>query len=354
MHRFFYIARSVLVLFLVGFAASATAADVRGRLAKWHPIEIDFRGPLAAETDNSPNPFLDYRLSVELTSPSGRVTTVPGFFAGDGQGNGRGNTWRVRFSADETGPWTYSASFRAGSNIAINLDTQAGSSAALEGATGSFSVEAVPVDAPEFLRHGRLEHVGAHYLKFRDGPYWIKGGTDSPENILGFAGIDGTVDQGGIDANFLHEFSAHRNDWRENDPLFSHASTGADSRGLIGALNYLGAQGVNSIYFLPMNLGGDGQETYPFVGAENNRFNKTHYDISKLHQWNQVLNHAQEQGVALNIVLSETEEANERWLDDGALGVERKLFFRELVARFGYLLAVKWNLGEENDLTANK
>ena len=98
-----------------------------------------------------------------------------------------------------------------------------------------------------------------------------------------------------------------------------------------------------------MNLGGDGQDTYPFVNAENTRYNKTHYDISKLHQWNIILNHAQNSSVALNIVLSETERANETWLDNGELGVERKLFFRELIARFGYLLAVKWNLGEEND-----
>ena len=35
-------------------------------------------------------------------------------------------------------------------------------------------------------------------------------------------------------------------------------------------------------------------------------------------------------------------------LDGGALGPERKLYLRELVARFGYQLALNWNLGEEN------
>ena len=38
-------------------------------------------------------------------------------------------------------------------------------------------------------------------------------------------------------------------------------------------------------------------------------------------------------------------------LDGGALGVERKLYLRELVARFGYSLALNWNLGEENSQT---
>lgn len=346
---FSVLVRANVAAFTLLFASLSLGATVQGERAKWHPISVDFKGPLLSETDQNNNPFLDYRLTVEFTSPSGAVTRVPGFFAGDGQGNGRGNVWRARFSADQEGRWSYRGFMHRGSEIAVNLNRQAGTLVDLEGASGQFDVSPTRSGAPVFVRHGRLEYVGDHYLKFRDGPYWIKGGTDSPENILGFAGIDGTSDHGGIDNNFLHEFAAHRGDWRDADPLFTHASTGADSRGLIGALNYLGEQGVNSIYFLPMNLGGDGQETYPFVGADKTRYNKTHYDISKLYQWNIVLNHAQEQGIALNVVLSETEIENERWLDDGALGVERKLFFRELIARFGYLLAVKWNLGEEND-----
>jgi hypothetical protein len=35
-------------------------------------------------------------------------------------------------------------------------------------------------------------------------------------------------------------------------------------------------------------------------------------------------------------------------LDSGALGLYRKLYYRELVARFGHHLALIWNLGEEN------
>jgi len=333
-------------------AWSAQAGTVSGDLKKWAPIVIDFAGPTAHESDTAPNPFLDYRLTVEFTSPNGNVQSVPGFFAGDGNGGSRGNQWRARFSADQVGQWQYQAVLKSGSEIAINTNSSAGDTVAISGATGEFSISTQAEDAPGFLAHGRLEYTGEHYLKFRDGPYWIKSGTDSPENFLGYAGIDGTVDQGG--SNFLHEFATHRNDARGDDPFFSNASSGADSLGITGALNYLSDQGVNSIYFLPMNLGGDGQETYPFVGGSKTRFNKTHYDISKLYQWNQVLAHAQRRGIALNIQLSETEVANERWLDDGNLGVERKLFFRELIARFGYLLAAKWNLGEENDFPVSE
>ena len=341
--------QSIFVLSVFCASSVAHSATVSGQLEKWYPLNVDFVGPLLDEADDSPNPFLDYRLNVTFTSPSGNSVMVPGFFAGNGQGAGRGNVWRARFSPDETGQWSYSASLRNADEIAVSLDENAGSTVDLEGATGQFNISPISAGAPGFVQSGRLEYVGEHYLKFRDGSYWIKGGTDSPENLLGFAGIDNTVDQGGNESDFLHEYTDHRSDWVEGNPLFTSATSGVDSRGIIGAINYLGAQGVNSVYFLPMNLGGDGQDTYPFVDAANTRYNKTHYDISKLYQWDAILNHAQNSSVALNIVLSETEEANENWLDNGELGVERKLFFRELVARFGYLLAVKWNLGEEND-----
>ena len=343
-----------MTLIFVLAQAQAMAANVSGVRQKWQPINVDFTGPSATERDQSPNPFLDLRLTVTFTSPSGRNIEVPGFFAGDGNGNGSGNVWRARFAADETGTWQYKGALRSGKNVAIDTDASAGSSATLNGDSGSFQITQQPSNAPGFLKHGRLNYVGGHYLKFADGPYWIKSGTDSPENFLGYAGIDGTVDAGGIDKNFLHKYTSHRDQWRSGDPLFTNSKTGEDSLGIIGSLNYLADQGVNSIYFLPMNLGGDGQETYPFVGFQNTAFNKTHYDISKLYQWNTVLSHAQQRGIALNIVLAETERANERWLDNGKLGVERKLYFRELVARFGYLLAGKWNLGEENDFPVSE
>ena len=38
-------------------------------------------------------------------------------------------------------------------------------------------------------------------------------------------------------------------------------------------------------------------------------------------------------------------------MDGGALGDERKLYYRELVARFGHHLALNWNIGEENTNT---
>ncbi len=46
------------------------------------------------------NPFLDVAVDAVFHSPSGRAFTVPGFYDGE-------QTWRVRFSPDEPGQWTY-------------------------------------------------------------------------------------------------------------------------------------------------------------------------------------------------------------------------------------------------------
>ena len=50
------------------------------------------------------------------------------------------------------------------------------------------------------------------------------------------------------------------------------------------------------------------------------------------------------------------ETENELLLDNGDLGTQRKLYYRELIARFPHHLALNWNLGEEinNASTAQK
>ncbi|MEM8714091.1 MAG: DUF5060 domain-containing protein, partial [Planctomycetota bacterium] len=327
---------------------AGTEGLVSGAGLEWHPVTIDFDGPGTWETSEQPNPFLDYRLNVTMTRPDGTEMVIPGFFDGDGNGGGSGQVWRVRFTPDTAGIWTYRASFRSGESIATNLDANAGVPTSFDGATGAFAVMAMDPNARGLLGKGRLDYVGDFYLQAQGtGDAFIKTGTNSPENFMGYAGFDNVQDNGGV--GIIHRYGPHVSDWRQGDPYFRSSTTGVDSKGIIGALNYLGKQGVNSLYFLPMNMGGDGQETTPFVGYEKTHFNKTHYDISRLHQWNMTLNHAQEQGILIQFVLAETEWANEHWLDEGEMGVERKLFFRELVARFGYLNGIKWNLSEEND-----
>lgn len=321
------------------------AAAIEGTFKKWYPVTVDFAGPTHSETDNSPNPFLDYRLQVTFSAPSGKTYNVPGFFDGDGNGGGTGNVWRVKFNPDESGTWNYTASFRQGSNIAVSTNPTAGTATSFDGETGSFDVADRDPNAPGFFKWGRLEYVGGHYLKFRDGSYWIKGGADSPENLLGYAGFDNTP-------NYLHTYSPHVGDWQTGNPIFN--TNGNDGgKGLIGAINYLSSQNVNSVYFLPMNIGGDGQDTAPFVHVSDwegwSPNDVVHYDISKLRQWDEAFTYMQEKGIHLHFVLNEAEEQNKRALDDGTLGNQRKLYYRELIARFGHHNSLQWNISEEYD-----
>ena len=324
-------------------AVNKRAYAITGERKKWHPVTLDFAGPDTSETAVDPNPFLDYRLQVQFTSPGGRTYNVPGFYAGDGKGRASGNIWRARFSPSEAGKWSFAASFRKGSQVAIRLDAQAGESIGFDGCQGSFHVEECDEKAPGFLKWGRLEYIGKHYLKFHDGPYWLKGGNDTPEDLLAFVGFDNTP-------RAKHKYAEHVQDWNEGDPDWNNGA----GKGIIGFLNYMSKEHVNSIYFMPNNIGGDGKNVWPYVGKINPKGHpdndNLHFDIRKLRQWEIVFDHAQRKGIFLHFVLNEAEELNKRELDDGRLGVERKLFYRELIARFGHHLALQWNLCEEYNL----
>lgn len=316
----------------------ALAAEVTGTLRQWHKVELAFSGPYHAEWDSSPtNPFLDYRLQCLINGPSGQVYDVPGFFDADGSSGESGNRWVCRFSPDEPGDWSYVASFRRGSEIAVSVDPGAGSPADFDGEGGTFTVLASDKAGHDFRSsaRGRLINVGDHYLAFQgSGDRWIKGGVNVPENLLAYSGFDNT-------AQARHSFSAHVSDWRSGDPDWN----GGAGRGIIGALNYIADTGGNAVYFLPMNIGGDGQDTFPTIAQQD----KLHYDTSKLRQWEMVFSHATARGIFLHFQLAETESGNENYHDRGRLGRERKLFYRELIARFAHHPGLQWDLGEEND-----
>jgi PelA/Pel-15E family pectate lyase len=323
----------------------AARAQAEGQPVVWQPLTLDFHGPEAAETDNAPNPFLDIRLQVVFRGPSNQRIVVPGFFDGDGKDGPKGHAWRVRFSPDAPGKWEYSAEFRTGPGVAIQIEPDAGAPLVFPGLAGSFVAAPRDPDAPGFQKWGRLRYVGGHYLKFQDGPWWIRGGTDEPEDLLGYAGFVRTPPR--------HKFTAHIEDWRQGDPDWGDRQ----GRGIIGALNSLGDQHVNSIYFLTMNVGGDGKDVWPWAGQINGRGSPDndhlHFDTAKLRQWEIVFDHAERRGIFLHCVLNEAEAANKQELDKGELGPERQLYYREMIARFGHHLALQWNLCEEYNLNFN-
>ncbi|MGJ8695169.1 MAG: DUF5060 domain-containing protein [Verrucomicrobiaceae bacterium] len=316
--------------FLVLMSGQVLASPV------WHAVTLDFE---AEGGEEGGNPALDFRLQVRFEGPGERGFEVPGYFAGDGNGGDAGKVWRVHFTPDVAGEWSYEASFRKGEEVAVSLEAEAGEATGFDGKKGSFLVEERNEDAPGYLKWGRLEYVGGHYLKFKDGPYWIRGGVDSPENFLAYEGFDNTPPK--------HRYVDHVSDWREGDPDWNDGK----GKAIIGAINSLAEQKVNSIYMLTMNLGGDGKDVWPWAGTPNGKGdagnNNVSFDQSKLAQWEVVFAHAQRRGMALHFVLNEAEVPNKKELDEGELGVERKLYYRELVARFGHHLALSWNLCEE-------
>jgi hypothetical protein len=331
-----------------------------GEPRKWSKVSLDFVHDVSLNESGSPNPFFDLRLVVHFFEPvAGLVRSVPGFFAADGDaaesGVGAGTIWRVHFTPDAAGTWYYVADFRAGPGLAIDPDLDAGTPASFDGANGSFLVEPTDPAAPGLLAKGRLEWVAKHHLRFAEtGEYFLKNGADSPENFLAYYEFDSTSDQGGLanDLNTtgamdgLHHFDAHALDHVDlGVPLWR----GGQGQRIFGAVNYLSSRGVNSLYALTFNIdGGDGREVWPWSTPTS----KLRYDVSKLAQWERVVDHMTRAGIVWHVITQETE--NDHMLDGGALGSQRKLYYRELIARFGHAPGLIWNLGEENSNSAEE
>lgn len=340
---FMCIAISVLSVFV-----AEAQVGISGELKKWHKVTLTFdSGIITSETD-AVNPFTDYRLNVTFSNGS-KTYLVPGYFAADGDAANTsatgGSKWRVHFAPDAEGIWNYQVSFRTGTNIAINTNPSAGTAVApLDGLTGSFTILPTDKTGRDHRAKGRLEYVGKHHLRFAEtGEYFLKAGCNSPENFLGYYEIDGTYDDGGVTINLpneLHQFPTHVADWHTGDPTWQNGK----GKGIIGALNYLASQKVNAFYFITLNIQGDGQDVWPFISDNSADF--TRYDVSKLDQWEIIFSHMDSLGIMLHFVTQEYE--NQMLLDNGNLGNTRKLYYRELIARFSHHLAITWNLGEEN------
>lgn len=322
--------------------------EIVGELKTWHNITLTFPGPSTSEYDTL-NPFTDYRLDVEFTNGNQKMT-VPGYFAADGNASEssakEGNKWRVHFSPPLEGTWNYHVRFLKGRDIAVADDPESGEKCFMDGEEGEFKVSKTDKSGHDFRAKGRLQYTGGAYLIHTgNGEAFLKGGADSPENLMGYKDFDGTYYGGNNKTrtgeaapnNGLHLYDPHIKDWKEGDPQWKNGK----GKGLIGGFNYLSSKGVNSIYFLTLNILGDGDDVWPYT-SRNERYR---FDCSKLDQWEIVFSHAEKLGIMLHFVLQETE--NQCLLDCGRVDVQRKLYLRELVARFSHHLALTWNLGEE-------
>lgn len=322
--------------------AQQVTVDAPDGLRRWHRVAVLLEGPAATE-GATPNPFLDHRMQVTFVHAASNTTyEVPGHFAADGQAAETsatgGDVWRAWFAPDHVGTWTFTVSFRTGPDVAVDLSPTAGAALApFDGVTGSFEVTATDKSGRDHRGKGRLRYVGRHHLQFADGSWFLKAGADSPENLLAYEDIDNTPNVG----NRRKSWSPHAVDWQPGDPSWQ----GGRGTELIGALNYLASEGLNAVSFLTYSHNGDDKNVFPYVDPND----PLRFDCSKLDQWETVFAHADRLGLYLHFKTQETE--NDQDLDGGALGPERKLYYRELVSRFGHHLALNWNLGEENSNT---
>ena len=326
---------------------------IKGEQRIWHPTTLLFDGPQTAE-DSPNNPFLNFRFNVTFIAPSGNSYLVPGYFAADGDaansGASSGNKWAVHFTPDEIGTWTYSVSFRTGNAVAVSLLPEDGIPVSFDGTTAEFEVLQTNKTLPDNRAKGRLNYVGERYLKFEgNNSYFIKVGADSPENLLAHKDFDNAVTP--------KDWSDHLQDWEDGDPVWQTDK----GKGLIGAVNYLSSKGMNAFAFNMFNLddpqtnndGGDrtiwpwSSDNIPLMEGSGtlSEDSRMRYDVSKLAQWEILFEHADSKGMFLHFKTQE--RGNLKLLDDGDLGVQRKLYYREIIARFGHHLALNWNLGEE-------
>jgi len=310
---------------------------VHGDLMRWHEVILDLTGPASSETA-TPNPFLEYRFNVLFTGPSGQSYLVPGYFAGDGEGGDAGSIWRAHFNPDEVGEWSYVISFRTGNEIAVSLDAAAGTPVAeYDGLTGTFTVTESDKSGDDFRapEKGMLINRGQTYLTYGgSGEPFLYTGPGIPENILGYRGFTNT------NVGIGHLFTVHETDWNPGDPDWNNG----DGRALIGALNYIAEEGGNCLYMMSNTIGGDGKDVFMHLDPNNS---KDRYDNLKLNQWAIALQHAQNLGLFLHWHLAEHESPNMNYYGSTAIPTLRKLYFRMLVARFGHLNGIKWNLMEE-------
>ena len=173
--------------------------------------------------------------------------------------------------------------------IAIDDAPEAGKVISLDKISGAFTVTPNKTKSIDFRTRGKIVVKNQRFMfAGAENGYWLKAGADSPENLLAYEGFDNTYRMAASDDDGeaktdgqIHRFAAHSKDFAEGDPtwvpdlgktLLPHGIT------LVGAINYLSSKGMNSVYFLTNNIGGDGKDVWPYLKPDD----FTRFDCSKL------------------------------------------------------------------------
>lgn len=357
----------VLTILFISFSLNLSAQKISGELKKWHKITLDLEGPQSSELAQ-PNPFTYYRLDVTFTHESGYpILTIPGFYATDGDAQNTsaksGNIWRVHIAPEKTGKWNYLVSFKAGEGIVLK---EGGVSAGyMDGKKGSFEIDNSDKPTTDNRGKGRLDYVGTRYLQYQETKeFMLKAGADSPENMLHYTEFDGTLDgYGKLGKDYLQlmkDWQPHAQDFEPSMEKFTWKN--GKGKNIMGAINYLATKGMNAFSFLTFSVDGDDGCVHPYLVKSDSVFIKAskeskawekalihdRFDVSKLAQWDQVFEYSETKGMFLHFKTFENENASTMGKD--YLTDDRKLYYRELIARFGHHLALNWNLSEETNV----
>ncbi|MFB3920900.1 MAG: DUF4038 domain-containing protein [Terriglobia bacterium] len=142
------------IAFCFSLTVGSIAAEVQSspaRVPQWTRFETQF-----ASSSEYANPIQDVQVDVVFTSPTAKVQEVMAFWDG-------GKTWKVRFSPDEIGRWTY----RTRSSNAAD--------AGLHDRTGEFTCSKYSGANPLY-RHGALRvSEDRYHLAYADGSpfFWL-------------------------------------------------------------------------------------------------------------------------------------------------------------------------------------
>jgi hypothetical protein len=329
-------------------------AKLSGVGAVYDAVTLSIEGPPMDERTGD-NPFSDVRFDVTFTQGKTKWT-VPGYFAGckDAADSGctGGNMWQAHFLPMAAGSYDWQVRFRRSKDVVF--EEYGGDKLPGDGSKGSFAVSEMQRDP--IKARGLVHYTGERYYRYSgDNSIFFKFGPDAPENMLAYDEFDATTNFKALRKSWQH----HAADYNAEAKPFLWGK-GKKGKNILGMMRYVADQKMNAISALTWNTSGDDRNVFPHLlavpaadyeameridqwrkGVVQDRF-----DISKLAQWQRAFAYADTLGLHLNFKLQEQE--NDRLMDDGAHGRTRKLYLREMIARFGHYLGTTWNMGEEN------
>ena len=151
MKRIRYFPLNIVLIVVLIFTCVNSASAANTVIEQW----TRFENTLISSKDYN-NPVQDIKVRIEFTSPSGKKRTLLAFWDG-------GRLWRMRFSPDETGNWTYKTICSDRNNDGLHDQI------------GSFDCKLYTGVLPLY-RHGELRLSKNHwYFEHNDGTpfFWL-------------------------------------------------------------------------------------------------------------------------------------------------------------------------------------